>query len=157
MKNIIVVCAALLIVAGCKSKPKKGFKVELLMKETKDYCGGAPPSEEMMKEMMTPKPIENRNIYLMRFDENGTELNEIELKTNELGQITTLLEAGSYNIFYLSKKEQQQIIADLEEEGLKECFKNFFSLPKAAIQVNGDVEKTIIMHDMCNPCLPPAP
>ena len=70
----------------CRYKVK--FDVSILVTSTQSYCGGARPTDEMMQELNTPKPLPEKKLYIRKGKENSLKEPIIkEVVTNAAGKI----------------------------------------------------------------------
>ncbi|MGB0849938.1 MAG: hypothetical protein ACPGTP_01720, partial [Bacteroidia bacterium] len=62
MKNILIAILLPLTMVACKSK-MKNKSVTLNVQSTEDYCGGAYPPDDLIKDLRTPKAYAGK-LYL---------------------------------------------------------------------------------------------
>lgn len=116
--------------------------------QTSDYCGGAPPPEELLERLKTPKPFVNQTLYL--FDNQQRSGEAILVKTNGSGQFTFEAEEGIYYVYLKDKMKR-----DPADEKNKGC-KDWLLRPYTEFEINRmATEIEIHIHQQCNPCLPP--
>ncbi len=146
----ILVCVSLF--SQCKSAQTPIVFKTLKFQYTEDYCGGAVPSEALLQQMQSIKPMANREIEI--FAGNPMYVNPIIYKTNALGeiQVPTTLGQSIYVNIYPSINGFKN---DSEEF---ECYKKFVSQHYIRVDL-GVPDKILnfstILH--CNPCIPLAP
>lgn len=83
------------------------FIVKGTITETQQYCGGAPPQEDMLKELNTPKPIANYKLYIRKFANNISTPIYKTIVTDSLGRYSIKLELGTYSVVDSRKKDKQ--------------------------------------------------
>ena len=143
-----------MLLVQCKNRKLDPDGITILVTTAQTYCGGAAPSEEIIDELATPKPLQKDTIYILL---EGKALDEaIKLVTDNKGLIQTNLPEGHHSAFLsnpanflkmqnrLSEKEmcelqwKQQMFSDLVVfEGIKAA-ELFFLIT-------------------CNPCEEPRP
>lgn len=146
-----------MIFASCKSKRPAGlFKAELEISTSQDYCGGAPPSPEIMRDIVAPRIHNNKKIYFVIKNEDDKVVSEQEFTTDSKGRISVYLAPGMYHV-YLNSVEQRKQIVDSMEAVFRECSADFMNQAPGQFHIFADMEQKLNLHTMCNPCLPPAP
>jgi hypothetical protein len=162
VKKILIALLATSTLFACKSA-KKGNSVKFEIAVTSDYCGGAAPSDELIKELKTPKPYTG---VLYIHNDTQREDDGIKLKFNKGTATVTGLNPGQYFGFMDKKidfksdptvvavrpKKRSDTIIDtncLEEHNTTPNYT--FSLEESTTQ------KSDTIHKRCNPCIPPAP
>lgn len=134
------------------------FDVVIEATTTQAYCGGAKPSEEVLKELNTPAPAPNVKLYLRKGEVNNIE-NEVdyEFVTDDKGEIKTHLPAGTYSIVFEEKKDQSSFNNLIEKYGKETsyqtaidttCLKKFFREPNAILEVKKNQENIITVNRM---------
>jgi|LSPZ01.1.fsa_nt_gi hypothetical protein len=110
MKRIIIPLLFLpFILAFVKQKPgqpakSKAYQVKIRITQTSNYCGGPPPSHEMIQELNTPKAYANQTFYLRPGNKNSLNYKElIKVKTDSTGTIRTKLKSGNYVLLFASQ------------------------------------------------------
>lgn len=141
----------------CKSKKNNEIvKITIEMTITKDYCGGAAPSEEMLKELTSSKPLLNEKFYIVLKDEAGILLSETVHTTDETGKLTLKIKKGMYGIYLKSAAERKKIVENMEEK-YRYCGAIFNDLPLGYLHAWDKGLQKVNVHIKCNPCYPPAP
>ena len=134
------------------------FDVVINATTTQAYCGGAKPSEEVLKELNTPSPAPNVNLYLRKGDSNNIE-NEIDYQftTDDSGKVKTSLPAGRYSIVFENKKNRATYDGLLEKYGKETsyqtaidttCLNMFFAQPNVVLIVEEKNENAITVNRM---------
>lgn len=112
------------------------------------YCGGAYPSDEILKEYEKQYPLANS--YLLLKNKKGE---RFTVKTNAKGVFQEVLADGTYTV-YMTKKVSPSSTVPFDpscEVWLKSEFTQF------TVKANKVLEREIILYFGCNPCLPPRP
>lgn len=142
---------------GCKAKKIAGaHQLSLTISSTNEYCGGAAPSEEMLKEMSTPKVLPNATVYFVKRNDEGVNTEEFAFTTDGKGRISLQLMPGHYYVYNMSQKQLNESVVNMTPE-IKECTLAFLHQSAFDFPVFEDIDSKIIFHIRCNPCLPPAP
>jgi hypothetical protein len=132
-----------LFLTGCKSKKVAGtHELNLTFSSSQEYCGGAAPSEEMLKELSTPKILPNTTVYFVKRNDEGNTIEEIPYTTD--------------NIYSMSQKQLEEMVSKMDEQAT-ECTRQHMHQSAFDFPVFEDIEAKIVIHTRCNPCLPPAP
>jgi hypothetical protein len=109
MKIGILSAACLFVFSFTRVTPEKQCKrvpVSGVVTETRSYCGGARPSDEMLAELATPKPAVNKVIYIKMGEENSFDSKVIlRLTTDEHGKFHAKLRPGKYLVVDSAKAD----------------------------------------------------
>jgi hypothetical protein len=94
---VALVC--LLQAQKATNTPKKTYKISGKITQTSLFCGGARPTEEMMREMEVPKPYKNKVLYV-RAGKINTTAKSVLLKftADSAGSFSFTLPPGEYVI-----------------------------------------------------------
>jgi hypothetical protein len=80
-----------------QNKQTKLFKVSGLVTQTSAYCGGAAPTEEMMRQNEIPKPFVGKRFYMKKGKENDAKQQTVlTFTTNEKGEFEFNAAPGTY-------------------------------------------------------------
>ena len=112
------------------------------------YCGGAYPSEEILKEYEKQSPLANTHLILK--NKKGK---RITVKTNAKGVFEETLADGRYSVF-MTKNVSPSSPVSFDpscDVWLKSEFAQF------TVKANEVLEREIILYFSCKPCLPPRP
>ncbi|HTF02457.1 MAG TPA: hypothetical protein VK826_00465 [Bacteroidia bacterium] len=124
------------------------YTVELTIYFTRNYCGGARPSEEMLADLQTPRLLTKSILRL----KNHHSQKEYTCKTNGSGKADLTLEAGKYDV-YLTK----DINSALNTGFYPDC-KIWQEKPLFTIKVTPDRKSfSATINFECNPCNPNKP
>lgn len=112
------------------------------------YCGGAYPSEEILKEYEKQSPLANTHLVLK--NKKGK---RFPVKTNAKGVFQETLADGRYSVFMTKNVNPESAIPfDPNcDVWLKSEFAQF------TVKANKVLEREIVLYFSCNPCLPPRP
>lgn len=91
-----------LFLASVNAQAPKEKKTTVTMNYISAYCGGARPTEEILQELQTPRPL--ANCWIMFVHENNMAMKGPLAKTNEKGEALLNLKPGKYKIFLASNK-----------------------------------------------------
>ena len=102
---------AMFLLVSCKSNGQGSMKnkstsVQVKVTETRHYCGGAAPSEDILQQLATPNPKINFSLHVRPGSSNDFEAKAISAMTNEQGMANFELEAGSYCLVLDEKKDE---------------------------------------------------
>ena len=153
--GLLTACSTSKEVESSKNEVKE-FDVVIKATTTQVYCGGAKPSEEIKKELGTPKQAPNVKIYIRKGDTNNFN-NEIddELVSNDSGVVKTSLPAGTYSLVFENKKDRATYNHLLEKYGKEtsyqtaidtNCLKTFFAEPNGVLVVGENNENEITVN-----------
>lgn len=159
-KNLFLILLALSVTASScflrKKKTKDATTLRFLKME--EYCGGAAPPPDMMKEMMTPKPFGESTFYLYLMDADP-KMEPLVVKTNKKGEATMVIPPGHYTIMLFPRTELEERIMAKEFEGIDQsCLREHFMQGVHDIPIPEgmtDIEIPVLIR--CNPCMPPKP
>lgn len=139
-------CMALLAFNPLQSQKKiKKYTVSGVITGTSGYCGGAAPSDEMLADLATPKPIANKKIYIKKGVINS--LNSKVLMTltaDSAGKFHTTLPPGKYIIVDENKKDRTYYNSLLKNHNKQTenfdavdsvCLKEWFAKPDFIFEV----------------------
>lgn len=120
-----------------------GFDAVVALRFTRQYCGGAAPSKEILEQYETPAPLSNSTVV---FREKSTR-NEIVCTTDNKGKSAILFEPGVYDV-YLTKS----ISPDLGTGFNADC-KEWFKRKMATLTISSDKKNySVDINFVCNPC-----
>jgi hypothetical protein len=158
VKKTILIIGVILTIASCAGK--KIIEPEGILfsaNYTEEYCGGAPPSDELIESLMTPKPYSD-SIYLHQSAKRDDE--GVKFAFNKNGQKDIIgLVNGEYFVF-LNAKRSREYYQNTVDNNLIDpnCMYDFNQMIIEKIVVSDTT--TVIgfnIHKMCNPCEPPKP
>lgn len=150
---------------------KVSVLVELRITQTSNWCGGARPSEDMERELRTPKPYTNYALFIRRDSNILTKPALHTLITNEKGIAKVRLSPGRYTVVNVDKKDDSTYRATREKYKLEtpntgaidtNCYNFFMSHPDFVIHIprNPRYRNKIVEHNYhinCNwsgaPCV----
>jgi hypothetical protein len=121
---------------------------------TEDYCNGARPSEEMLQDLATEKPIANKIIYLKTSLKNPKCTSGFtKVKTDEHGRFEVLLKSGTEYYFveewkakaFVAPKNTRELTWDLK------CLRERYNTADFVLKVsNSNNQVHINYHKPCN-------
>lgn len=131
------------------SPQKQKLKDTIKVVYKNSYCGGAAPSEEILKAYNTLYPLKNTTIVL----KNSSPKETIELTTDKNGIAIAELKSGKYNYFMTEKYTSNSNIS------FSSSCKSWLSMSFGQIIISENKTKGyLIQFDYgCNPCEPPRP
>lgn len=122
------------------------YEVTIDVTQTSDYCGGARPTDEILKELNTPKPLSNTKIFIWEGEINDIDKPILyELTTDANGKINKQLPAGDYSVVFSDKKDQSTFNDLLEKYGEptddfgaidKNCLEEYFKKPALTFSIS---------------------
>jgi len=125
---------------------------------TSDYCGGAYPDDEILEELMIPKPLEKETIYIFN-NENVDEITSFQL--NKEGKVSLNLKQGKYSVCMYN---HVQVAQEMEELLSKGPGTEGLCPPDWKFQISSELEVgpnggdyTVNLHLICDPCQEPKP
>ena len=150
---IIIFCSTLL---GCKTKKIENRSIKLNLTVTRDYCGGAYPTAEIVAELRATKPY-NGLIYLHK-SENRTD-NVITLDVKDGKCLVNGLADGKYYIFIAPLMQPPQNLPFTKDAIVKlECQLKHNRTPNVSFSIDKKTSKVVQnIHVVCDPCELPMP
>lgn len=152
----VIVSVFFLFAAGCKSSKKatEDDMIEIVAKfmTTKNYCGGAPPNQEILDRAKTPKPLANTKFYLKKGHKN-TSSNPIYLEviTDKTGQFKVNVPRDDYLILNSSQIDNEILmektvnIRITNQDGLHQWWENgLYKISK------NDTQLDTVLHKECD-------
>ncbi len=107
MKKIFLLISLLVLtdtVHAVRKTKSKMVTIEGYVTQTSDYCGGAAPSEEILKNLATPSPLAEKEIYIRTGAKNkpsrsGQNAVYTRVTTDKNGKFYVKLKSGSTYCF----------------------------------------------------------
>lgn len=144
--SLIVLISILCSCSSIKNNENKDVEeqvklhdVTFRITQTSNYCGGARPTDEILKELNTPKPLSNKKIFIREGEVNDIDQPILyELTSDAEGKIDTQLPVGSYNVVFSNKKDRstfenllQKYEKPTDNFGAidKDCLTDYFKRP----------------------------
>ena len=125
---------------------------------TSEYCGGAYPDDELLEELMVPKPLGKETVYIFK-NENVEDITALQL--NKEGKVSLNLKAGKYSV---CKYHHLQVAQEMEELLSKGPGTEGLCPPDWKFQISAELEVgesggeyTVNLHLICDPCQEPKP
>jgi len=154
---MLLFCSLAALFTQCNSKKNsKNAKVVMELTISSDYCGGAAPSEEMLKEMNSAKPYVSGKFYVVQKNDEGILLSETEHITNAEGKLTLKIKKGMYQIYLFSSEQRKKLVSNMDAK-FRSCSTIFYEQAQGQLHAWQKGKQQINLHVKCNPCLPPAP
>lgn len=162
-----VLFSAFIALSGCsntkdvkdqaKREQEALYEVTIHVTQTSSYCGGAPPSDQMLEDLRTPGPLPNKKIYIRRGKFKDIDRPVIqELSSNQNGVVQTQLPAGEYSIVFSDKKDRSIFNELVEKYGDRteqyeaineECLKKHFKRPALTFTIGTKTASEIEVND----------
>lgn len=142
---------------GFLTKPLPKVKGKIL--HTADYCGGAAPSEEIIKNLATEKPLANTQLFLKAGNSDLRDKPILQtLTTDANGNFELSVAAGTYSLVVREKTQDFSKGIMAKFGNTPECI-SWQNSPNIVIVVKKSSKKAITYktHIDCNKCLPPRP
>ena len=83
----IIMCLLLIMLESSISVAQSSVLLKGYATSTQDYCGGAAPSPEILKELASEKPLPDKIIYIRIYSKNKKTLSFKQVKTECRRQI----------------------------------------------------------------------
>jgi hypothetical protein len=80
-------------------------KVVLIITQTNQYCGGAPPPRELLDKIATPRPFEKKVLYIRKNTNDLRAKILYTVVTDSLGTAVLTLPVGKYTVVDDDKKD----------------------------------------------------
>jgi hypothetical protein len=169
MRAIILPILCLALLSFNQAAPKKKAKkipVSGTVTGTYSYCGGARPSDEMLAQLATPKPMPGKRIYIKKGEVNSFDSKVLLVLTSDAkGNFHTKLAPGKYLIVDSTKKDMTYYNMLLKNYKVQTehyeaidtlCLKEWFMKPNAVFEVVDKEVKDVIVnfHKTCDDVLP---
>ena len=154
MKQIALVFGLVILSYSCGNRGDKDMRtIQFEIYNTSQYCGGAPPDEEMQKDLNTPKPT-NDTFYI--YDSPDRMGDPVQLVVNKgKGEIPYLNE-GEYMAFRFSPDHMKKM--ERSPDPMAGCYMDYYRRMYFTFEVKPETEMiSDTVHFQCDPCVPPAP
>lgn len=155
----ISLCLSSLMCATTKQRAVAKFKISGVVMQTMSYCGGAPPTREVLDSFNTPKAMPFKKLFIKPGISNKEETPFIDsIITDENGRFSLDLPEGNYCVVEEWKSRHFQLPLKNEQETVDSaCFRNLYNSCDYQVKVS---EKNIdnikiIFHRPCvynQPC-----
>ncbi len=162
----------LLAIAGCKrpvAQETKNVSISGIVYQTEAYCGGAAPSQRILDDLQTPKPLAGKNLYIKAGKENDPDAPVVaEATSNDSGGFSVSLPPGWYVIVDENKKDKASynyMLANFEVQTEqysavdKKCLDSWVVKPELAFEVKEATAEavSVTFHKPCSwnsfPCV----
>jgi hypothetical protein len=157
MRTTSYFAIACILLFACASTPQlngvKKVEVSGEVLQAGAHCGGARLPDDMLAEVMKPKPMPGQKMYVKKGKTNNfSESPVLEFVTDSSGRFNIQLEPGDYcivNEFKKDKKNYEEILAkyatETEHYGAvdKECLAGWFGMPDFEVTVTSSAVKNI--------------
>mgnify|MGYP000191606605 CR=1 FL=1 len=161
-------CSSTKNVTGATSLSKKnGTESTVLVQgqvtESRIWCGGARPPEDLVKELATPVSIPNYDLYIREGkvnDINAPILHHV--KTDDKGKFSIELSPGTYTVVDINKKDVEVYQEMKKNYGLEtndfgaldlKCYDNFLKRPDFLVKVSPKQGSTMnVNHNYVRQC-----
>lgn len=169
MRAIIIpiLCLSLLSFDQAHSQKKaKKIRVSGTVTSTSSYCGGARPSDEILADVATPRPIPNKKIYIKKGESNSFDSKAIIVLTSDAkGNFHAKLAPGKYLVVDSTKNDMtyyNMLLKTYKDQTVNYeaidtlCLKEWYTKPNCVFEVIDKEVKDINVnfHRTCNdiPC-----
>ena len=171
MRFLSVVILFLLFAISCTSpqpgmtttKPETVFKnVTIQAWKTSQYCGGARPSDEMLQEFQTPKPLSGQLCFIRKSETNKISSTPVASATSDnQGKINIALAPGTYCLVLPNKVDSAAYKMFLTKFGEdtgnysaidKKCLDQWFQKPELVFTVTDAKQPTATEFTIHQPC-----
>jgi hypothetical protein len=140
-----------------KKKRTKKCKVYGTVTSTGAHCGGVRLPNEQMKQLMTPKPISDKTVYIKKGTVNSFDNTAIiaEVKTDASGAFTVELPPGNYFLVDEKKKDRTFYDRVLNDHKTKTeyysavdtiCLRSWYETPDVLFEVKKGKKSTVTVN-----------
>lgn len=145
----------LLLMSSLTINAQSKVSVKAYITSTEDYCGGARPSDEMLHELSTEKPLADKVVYIKMGTVNkSTNKTVKKVKTDANGRFEALLTPGVTYYFveewkakvFVSPKNSREVVWDIA------CLRKRYATPDFILKVKSgkNPEVHINYHQNCS-------
>ncbi|MFM9984312.1 MAG: hypothetical protein ACKVOK_03720 [Flavobacteriales bacterium] len=130
--------------------------------QTSQYCGGARPSDEMLQEFQTPKPLSGQLCFIRKSETNKISSTPVaSATTDNLGKINIALAPGTYCLVLPNKVDSAAYKMYLTKFGEatpnysaidKKCLDQWFKKPELVFTVTDAKQPTTAEFTIHHPC-----
>lgn len=154
MKKVLASILVGVIFQSCGILKNKNF-TKITADHQVHYCGGEPPTEEMMEAMSTPSMAKEVSYYIHRNSDRSD--SEIELKFDAKGvALVPKLEPGTYYLFKTTKQGLKGMENELTPDEM--CLFNTKMMRLHKFEVTKKTKKIHLVFQVpCSPCPDPRP
>jgi hypothetical protein len=140
---------------------EESFAIKGTIYITSEHCGGAKPSDGLLETLKTPRPCEDKTIYVRRGTHNSTSLPVIaEAVSDSKGEFKLNLPVGTYCIVGEEKKDDVYFNQMVESYSKKTnyytainigCLKKWLRTPDVVFKVVGKKNQSVSFtyHQEC--------
>jgi hypothetical protein len=154
--NILLIVVLFSTLLGCKTNKMERRSVHLDLTISRDYCGGAYPSAEIVAKLRAPKPYDGR-IYVHKSETRGDDAITLDVKDGKC--IAKGLSDGKYYIFITPFMQQPKHLPFTKEAIVKlDCQLKHNRTPNVSFSIDRKTSKVVQnIHVVCDPCELPMP
>jgi hypothetical protein len=160
MKNLFSIF--LLLFSMCLSAQKTGgvkpvrVTVKGKLMQTRSYCGGVEPSQEVLDNIQKPTPYENKIFYVRKGKVNSTKAEVITSFTTDVnGEFSFQITPGTYSIIQAKQlkalKKSELTSTDKTRVVDGKCMKEWWAKPYYLLEVKTE-NITIPVWSIHHPC-----
>jgi hypothetical protein len=118
---------------------------------TSSYCGGARPTQEILKQHATPKILPNTTLHL--HEVSDTSKTNYTIVTDKDGKFSSCMPPGTYNV-YMTDKYDAKALPDFDPECKAWLEQSLTQIEiRDNIPANTNIDLKLFFH--CNPCMVP--
>jgi len=142
-------------VAPTSTTSSERYTVSGKVMQTFPYCGGAAPSEEMMKSLRAPKPYGGKIFYIRKGSVNDLKAPIMgSFTVNGAGEFSFELPPGTYSIIQkeqLKTLDLKQFKSGTWEKADENCLKEWWAKPYHLLEIKDKNlgELSFIFHRKC--------
>lgn len=149
--------ALVTIFISCKNKKiaaEQQNAIQFRIYYIEEYCGGAEPTEEIMEQMMQPKPYSD-SLYIHKIEDANREEIAVKIRLKKGEGSLLSLPPGHYNAF---NTPIHSIDSASEDMGKEQCYFMQSRMPFFSFKIEGaNAMITDTLMKSCDPCIPPRP
>lgn len=156
MKVLLLPLICLVLSSFNPNTSAKKISISGSVTGTRQYCGGARPSDEILTQVATPRPISNKKIYIKQGEVNSFDSKVLlVLTTDSKGNFRAKLRPGKYLIVDSTKKDTSYYNAILKTYKFQgnayqavdtACLRKWYLKPECIFNVGNSDQKNISVN-----------
>jgi hypothetical protein len=133
------------------AQKRKPYNCTIKVTSTKDYCGGARPSEELLENLRQPKPLPATTFYVIAGLQNKKDVKVIKkVITDSNGKFRLKLRKATYSIISEEQMQPFQTNPSIAYYTWDlSCLRKKWQEPLLKLQIGTTKNATINIHSNC--------